>query len=260
MPKSPLKYQKNMRLYIAVVRKPDRPWLRKTGNTYQLIPGENHWETRGYYIFCDGVKINETAAGPSSTYNLTKHGTYTAVSVEWSGLESEPSKELVISRPAKLSILKEKPNDFSWTNQRWIVGRREVIEKEALKANKAVKETVHLYDSVIATAEYKSGKISAEFDLNADGDAIRRKFYKDGVLEKREYYSSEDELKVREIFDRDEYIIEQMVHFEDGKPQQHWFYEKGVPVKLITKEGNGRNAKQGPGTYMKKELDWVKVK
>jgi len=98
-------------------------------------------------------------------------------------------------------------------------------------------------------------------DLNKDGKAIRRCFYEDGQMVKRDYFTRDGKLDARELFDDTGFIIEQMIHFHGGKtPDMHWFIEKGVPQKLVTQISDGRAARQGPGTYEKQGLDWVKVK
>ena len=40
-----LLYQREVDVYVSVVRLPDPPHLRSTVASTELIPGENHWET-----------------------------------------------------------------------------------------------------------------------------------------------------------------------------------------------------------------------
>lgn len=258
---TPLQYQRNLQSYIAIVRNPDAPWMRKTAAGAELIPGENHRETRGYFIFSDGVKLNNEPVSPGETFTVSKPGTYTASAIEWFGLESGQCGSVKLSAPGEIRIRESKPDDFSWTAPRWIVGGKETSLAAARKASSARRETVHRVDGVIAVAESRNGKMKTRVDLNKDGKAIRRCFYEGGQMVKREYYTRDDKLDARELFDDEGFITEQMIHFHGGKtPDMHWYIEKGVPQKLISKIKMGRAAKQGPGTYEKQGLDWVKVK
>ena len=149
---SPLMWQRSSDLYAVVVRLPDRPHLRQSEGEIQLIPGENHWETRGYHLFKDGKKITGSPLRPGASLALPGEGTYTATAVEWSGLESARSLPLAIRRAAAVSILSDTPGDFSWTHDRYLVEGKEVTEEEAERAAEAVRETVHLDDGVIHRA------------------------------------------------------------------------------------------------------------
>lgn len=99
------------------------------------------------------------------------------------------------------------------------------------------------------------------FDLNRDGKAVRRSQYEGGQIVRREYYTRNGTLDARELFDDEGFIAEQMIHFHSrNTPDTHWYFEKGVPQKLVSKVFNARAARQGPGTYEKQGLDWVKLK
>ena len=65
----------------------------------------------------------------------------------------------------------------------------------------AVKETVHLVDGVIHREWYTWGQIVRRHDLNEDGQAIRRLFYHNGVLLRREFHNREGEHVSTELFD-----------------------------------------------------------
>ena len=146
---SPLMWQRSSDLYVVVIRHPDRPHLRRSAEEVHLIPGENHWETCGYHIFRDGKKITDNAIRPGDSLSLPARGTYTAVAVEWSGLESKPSLPLQITDDATLTILSEQPAGFSWTRDRYLVQGKEVSEQEAKRSKQSVLETVHLHDGVV---------------------------------------------------------------------------------------------------------------
>ena len=145
---SPLMRQRSSDLYVVVVRLPDRPHLRRSAEEVQLIPGENAWETYGYHVFKDGKKMTGNALRPGASLTLPGNGTYTAVAVEWSGLESQPSLPLTIARGATLTVVSERPSDFSWTRDQYLVQGKEVSEQEAKQSEESVRETIHLHDGV----------------------------------------------------------------------------------------------------------------
>lgn len=258
---TPLQYQRNLQSYIAIVRKPDAPWMRKTATRIELVPGENHRETRGYFIFRDGTKLNEEPVPPGGAFTASAPGIYSACAVEWFGLESTQGPSVTLSTPGEIRILKSKPDDFSWTANRWVVNGAVADEAAALAVSSAKRETVHRVDGVIATAEFRKGETKSLFDLNKDGKAIRRCFYEGGQMVKREYYTRDGKLDARELFDDEGLITEQMIHFHGGNtPDMHWYFEEGAPQRLVAQIFNARAARQGPGTYEKQGLDWVKVK
>ena len=232
---SPLLLQRSSDLYAVVVRQPDRPHLRLVGDSIQLIPGENHWETHGYHMFKNDERITDSPIRPGGSLELSGKGTYAAVAVEWSGLASEPSLPLRIRRRAVMKVLFAKPADFSWTR------KRRVVENGG-----TVVETVHLHDGVIRRSRYRDGEVSERHDLNAEGKATRRLFYRDGKLAKRQYHNRDGYHVSTELFDADGYIEESIQH---GSRPRHWWYKKGVPVKYT----------RGSDTYVKDGDRWIKT-
>ena len=233
---SPLLLQRSSDLYAAVVRLPDHPYMRRAGGEIQLIPGENHWETYGYHIFKNGEKITASPVRPGGSLELPGKGTYTAVAIEWSGLQSKPSLPLQIRRREPVTVLSDKPGDFSWTRERHVV-----------EDNETVVETVHLHDGVIRRSWYRGGEAVERHDLNAEGKATRRLFYRDGKLAKREYHDRSGYHVSTELFGADGYITESIQH---GSRPRHWWYERGVPVKYA----------RGEETYVKDGERWIKTK
>ncbi len=260
---SPLLWQRRTDVYVAVVRLPDQPHFNKAGTVLELIPGENHWETFGYYIFKEGKKITEKPLRPGETFILPSSGAYTAVAVEWSGLESKKSFPFKADGAEKLNIRFDKPADFSWTSERWLIEGKEVSKEDALSSREAVKEIVHLIEGVIHREWYTWGQIETRHDLRADGKAVRRLTYKNGKLSKREYYDKGTELTSCELFDENgNYIIESMQYRTvDGKPEEvhHFWYENGYPVRFAG-SGGRHAADEGPGLYEKEAENWVKLK
>ena len=261
---SPLLWQRRTDVYIAVVRLPDQPHLNKTGNKeIELIPGENHWETYGYNIFKDGNKLTKKSLRPGETYDLKEAGTYTATAVEWSGLEGKESFPLKVNAISTLNIRFDKPADFSWTYDRWLVDGKEVSEEEAIDKEEAVKEIVHLVEGVIHREWYNWGQIEKRHDLNSEGKAIRRLFYKNGNLAKREYFDKGVNLVSRELFDGNGDFIVESMQFQsvNGNPKEihHFWYENGCPVEFVGRGGR-HAADEGPGYYRKEGDKWVKKK
>jgi hypothetical protein len=234
---SPLLLQRSSDLYAVVVRLPDRPHLRETWDGVQLIPGENHWETYGYHILRNDERVTESPIRPGEHFELTETGSYAAIAVEWSGLESKPSLPLQAQGRASVTVLSDKPGGFSWTRNRGFAAENNMLGFD----------TIHLHDGVIRRRWYQipGGEVVKIHDLNAEGKATRRRFYKDGKLARREYHSRDGYHISTELFDADGYITESIQH---GSRPRHWWYEKGVPVKYT----------RGSDTYIKSGGRWIK--
>ena len=185
---TPVAWQRQTDVYVAVVRRPDPPCLRLRGGRLELIPGENHYETRAYRLERDGQRIPAPLLVPGASLRLQAPGAYTARAVERSALESPPSRPARLTRPTLLTVLKEKPGDFSWTEERWSVNGVAADKAKALKGPTAEKRTVHLADGVIRVETYAKGVLIRRDDLNRNGQATRRVFYKNGVRARREYW------------------------------------------------------------------------
>lgn len=241
---SPLMRQRSSDLYVVVVRLPDRPHLRRSAEQVQLIPGENAWETCGYHVFQDGQKITGDALRPGASLALPGGGKYTAVAVEWSGLESKPSLSLKIPDGTMLTVLSERPSDFSWTRDRYLVQGKEVSQQEAKRSEQAVQETIHLHDGLIRRTWYRQGEAVESHDLNLAGKAIRRLFYQQGRLARREYHDREGNHVSTEQFGPDDYMTESIQH---GSTPRQWRYERGVPLKYA----------RGSQSYVKDGTRWV---
>jgi hypothetical protein len=233
---SPLLLQRSSDLYAVVIRLPDRPHLRKVGDSVQLVPGENHWETCGYHLLKGGVKITDSPVRPGRSLELPGEGEYTAVAVEWSGLSSKPSLPLRIRSRAAVEVLPDKPDDFSWTRQ-----RRYVAD------GKTVTETVHLHDGVVQRSWYLDGGLTENHSLNAEGKATRRVFYRNGKIARRQYHDSSGYQITTELFDPDGFITESIQH---GSRPRHWWYEKGVPVKYT----------RASDTYVRDGERWIRAR
>ncbi|MHC4542455.1 MAG: hypothetical protein ACYS74_22160 [Planctomycetota bacterium] len=133
-------------------------------------------------------------------------------------------------------MLSDKPGDFSWTRERRVV-----------EDNGTVAETVHLHDGVIRRSWYRGGEVVERHDLNAEGRATRRLFYRDGRLIRREYHDRNGYHVSTELFGPDGYITESIQH---GSRPRRWRYERGVPVKYA----------RGEETYVKDGERWIKTK
>jgi hypothetical protein len=236
---SPLLRQRQTDVYVAVVRRPDRPLLRLVGGMVQLIPGEEHFETRGYHVTSGGQRITTEPLRPGATLELAKPGEYRAVAVEWCGLESEPGLPLRIGSATKLQALADPPKDFSWTEDRWSVSSKPVTEAEARKATAAIRETVHRHDGVIRREWYQQGALTQRHDLNAKGKATRRLTFEQGRLTRREYYQGDNDLVSRELLDAAGFVTES-IRFRSGsggapEEQDHWWFERGMPVRQVSR-------------------------
>jgi hypothetical protein len=219
---SPLLRQRQTDVYVAIVRKPDRPWLRRLGNAIQVLPGEHHAETRGYQLFKEGQQPLDHLVRPGETIAVQTPGEYRAVAVEWSGLKSEPSNPFLIDRPQTVQALAETPADFTWSTERWS------------DAARTCKEIVHSYDGVIRREYFTAGTLASAHDLNAAGKAIRRLTYRAGQIALREYYTAADLRISREVFAPEGNITETVRLAADGTTEvEHWWFERGMPVKLV---------------------------
>jgi hypothetical protein len=218
--------QRQTDVYVAVIRKPDRPVFRVAAGVVQLVPGEEHCETAGYHLLRDGRRITPHLLAAGAITQL-QPGEYRAVAAEWSGLESEPSAPLRVTASARLQVLADAPKDFSWTGDRWLEAR-------------SVREIVHLYDGVIHREWYRGNVLARRHDLNAEGKAIRRLAFQNGKLAQREYHDREGKLLNREVFNADGFLTESIRFGEEGgKPLElvHWWFERGMPVKQVSRDG-----------------------
>ncbi len=236
----PLLWQRQTDVYVAIIRQPDAPHFRPQGGEVQLIPGENHWETFGYRIFKDGKPLAEDALRPGTTIMLSGEGTYTAIAIEWSGLEGKPSLPLKISKATELAILEDQPEDFSWTHDVWKVAGNTVTAEKALTAPTAMRETVHLQDGIIALEAYSKGVLIRRDDLDHEGIARRKQYYKSGALTKRDYFTDEGIIS-RELFDPHGWKTEETIwRYKNGKQTvfEQWWYKEGTPVKRVMNGGS----------------------
>ena len=240
---SPLMWQRQTDIYVAVVRMPDPPHLRRQDERIELLPGENHWETRGYQVFRDGTPITTGLLPPGKMLEVRGEGTYSAVAVEWSGLKSEPSAALHLDNGAMMHVLPSTPDDFSWTRERYLVDRQEVARPVAEQSAQAVREIVHLQDGVIHREWLSGGQLTERHDLNPDGKPIRRLFYTDGKLSRREYHDADGRQVSTEHFNQEGFITESVIG------RSHWWYERGVPIKFTN----------GSDTFVPKDDHWIRL-
>ena len=234
---NPLLYQRQTDCYIVVVRKPHRPVLRLRAGGLELIPGELHYETRGYRLFRDGRPVSGDLAKPGARVRLPGGGTYAAAAVEWSGLESAPGQGVRVKGPATLTVLKDKPADFAWTRRVWKVGGRPAPKAEALRAPQAEATVEHVYDGVIARETWRKGKLTHHEDLNAQGKPIRLLDYRAGKLASRVYKAPDGHVHSREFFGPDGYKTEYVRYYGSpgrrGKVYCHWRYQKGRIMQWV---------------------------
>jgi len=232
---NPLVYQRQTDCYVVVARLPFAPHLRVRDGLAELIPGELHWETRGYRILQDGKSVSDRVLGPGETFALPGPGTYTAIAVEWSGLESPASLPLEIGGGAEVHVLHERPADFSWTREAWKVAGEAVAREQAMKAPEAEMELVHLHDGVIARETWRGGSRVSHVDLNETGQPIRFQDFENGKLIKQVYRTAEGLLVSEEAYAADgfktDYIRYDTRAGREGREIDHWWYDKGRPTK-----------------------------
>jgi hypothetical protein len=242
-PDSPLLHQRQTDIYVAIVRRPDRPWLQaSTSGGLNLIPGESHYETYGYHILKNDKLITKVPVRPDETFPLESSGQYTAVAVEWSGLKSLPSAQVTIEKPLTLQVLNHVPGEFEWTEDVWRVEDKVVSADKAPAASKSVKDIIHRYDGLIHRELYQNGKLIQRTDYNLQKQPIRIVKYRNGQPAERRHLNRKGQLVSLENFASDGYIIESIYYrYPNDKRQiiyDQWFYEKGGPVKRISKEKN----------------------
>ncbi len=235
---SPLMRQRMTDMHLVVVRRPDRPHLRLAGDSIELIPGEQHRETLGDHLLLGDKRVTQEPIVPGEPFLLEQSGTWRAVAVEHSGLESEPS--LPIKLPVgNLVIHNRTPADFSWTSTR---------------ERNGVLETIHLHDGLIRREWYKNSALTRRHDLNATGKATRRTQYNDGRITTREYYKPDGHLVSRELFDESGSVTVQIRFKPEANgnardiPRETWHYDQGMPIRHL-KHDTGRE-------YFKKKDRW----
>lgn len=250
-----LVHQRETDVYVSVVRLPDPPHLRRTATGAELIPGENHWETYGYRFERDGERTTGELRRPGQTVTLDRPGVYRAVAVEWSGLEGKPSLTLELRPGTHLTVLCEKPDDFSWTARVWLDNGAEVDEQKARAAEAAACEVRHLYDGVIRRERFERGVLTRAEDLNADGVATRRLTYRNGKLHMREYWRPGQKGPIsREIFGTDGFKTDEIRWRYGGQKEEydHWWYDRGWPIRRLHREGREVYEKRGDTWHMVK--------
>ena len=245
----PLVFQRQTDCYIVVVRRPFAPHLRLKGAQVELIPGEFHWETRGYRLLRDGKAVSAKLLRPGEGVSLPAAGTYTAVSVEWSGLESPPSLTLKVRGRAAGKVMRQKPADFSWTREAWEVSGKTAPRAAAMKAPKAVMALTHLHDGVIAKEEWRNGRRVSRADLNEAVKPIRLQFFENGKLKKRVYRTPEGIVKSIELFGPDGLKTEYGAYYvspnKRGSMYRNWRFERGKLVRMV-KRGSALFDVMGP--------------
>ena len=104
-----------------------------------------------------------------------------------------------------------------------------------MKAPEATMELVHLHDGIIATETWRKGRRVERVDLNEDGKPIRLCRFANGRMVERLYKTPTGVLSSREVYGPDGFKTE-YVKFDTrpgrgGREYDHWWYERGKPVK-----------------------------
>ena len=251
-PDNPLLRQRQTDVYVSVIRLPDPPHIRRGHNTIEVIPGENHWETFGYRLERNGEILNQEPFTPGTRFEAKRPGTYRAIAVEWSGLHGKPSLPFQLAGPEVFTVLQEKPEDFTWTNEIWSVNGKHVSEAEAHRSDHSTKEVRHIHDGLIQRQYYVDGHVRRSEDLASNGTVIRQIIFQNGKMSNRRYFSSDGKPVSLERFAGDGFKTEEILWStrckkRDGNPKilHHWFYDKGFPVKHIADGGKVVREKKG---------------
>ena len=213
-------HQRQTDLFVTVVRLPDSPYLRIESGSIELIPGENHYETKGYEIFKDNVPIGSALSIGGTTVSVGDAGTYTARAVEHSGLKGRISNELVVTTSSNsIDVLSAKPANFSWTYTLWNVGgassteaivtdpatasgigtlihKGEVnnifgiytVPHQDLYVNGLITER-HFYQSVDTVSMFTP--ITRKIYYNTSGFRIKQEYYKDALMVSEEIFNGD---------------------------------------------------------------------
>lgn len=233
----PLLYQRQTDCYIVVTRLPFRPHLRLNDGVVQLIPGEHHWETRGYRVLHDGEPIDKKLLHAGDSFELTRSGKYTAAAVEWSGLKSPPSLPLHIERATSGKVLQRVPDNFSWTRHRWTVQAKGVDSHQAASAPQATMELVHLHDGVIAREQWHAGSRVSRVDFNEEGKPIRHQYFKNGKLQRRVFVNVHGLRVSDEHYGEDGFKTQYVKYYASPRHHdgidRHWWFDRGRPIKYV---------------------------
>jgi hypothetical protein len=87
----------------------------------------------------------------------------------------------------------------------------------------------------------------------AHGDRRQIRATENGKLAQREYHDRDGKLLNREALDAEGFIAESIRYGDDsGKPFEavHWWFERGTPVKQVSKEG----------AFAKQSDQWIATK
>jgi hypothetical protein len=234
---NPLLYQRQTNCYIVVGRMPDPPSLRLVNGMIQLIPGENHWETRGYRLFRNGNPLSGELLKAGAGFEISESGEYHASAVEWSGLESPKSLPINLSGQSTGLVLEDVPEDFSATVRVWEVDGKTIPKADAMKAAQASMQLIHSHDGMIATEIWKNGQRVSHVDYNDGGKPIRFQEFSESKLKKQVYQTPEGDLASEEFYGADgfktDYIKYEIRPGRIGQVARRWTYKQGRPVSMI---------------------------
>ena len=233
---NPLIYPVQTDCYIVVTRQPDSSHLRLDDDRIEIIPGQRHAEIRHYRLLRNGAPYPDgnTVYAPSASLTVNDTGAFTAVAVEWSGLESPPSNALVVANaPADGDVHRNIPDDFSWTYEQ-TVGDTTYTKH---------RHDEGVFDRTISQAFRNGGRWVRE-DLDHDGRVVRHTEYDapDGTLLKRIYYrhdgppERETWVYSEEKFDATDGYKTEYVRYrvpvgpDSGSEYEHWWYSDGRPI------------------------------
>ena len=227
---SPLLRQRQTDVYVVVVRQPDAPWLRQHEQAVELIPGEEHYETKGYHLYRDGKQVTRDPVQPGEAIDLPA-GEYRATAIEYCGLQSPQSNQIAVSEDARLRVLTDAPEDFSWFRREFFIDGSQVADVSLLEGRSFEKRVIHRASKrTLRTERFEGGELVARLDFGGHKHATRRRYYEDGRLKVREYFGPENAVCSREVFDEAGDVVTWTTFAPDGRETNHWRYTAGMPV------------------------------
>ena len=280
-------HQRQTDLFVSVVRLPDSPYLRIEGGSIELIPGENHYETkriRDLQRQCSNRLVPLSISG--TTVSVGDAGTYTARAVEHSGLKGRISNQLVVTTTSNsIDVLSAKPANFDWTYKLWSSPRRKYREQLYWDPATAtgVSSTIHLGEvpnlfGIFAMTHqdiYANGlltqrnfvktsdtptlnaPITRKIYYNTSGFRIKQEYYRDNLMVSEEIFNGDTAgIKTEEtLWDIDVNTglrdLNEKWYYDDGTGgTESWrtgTYAAGHPVRLET-DGD---------VYLFDGTDWV---
>ncbi len=242
-------------VYLAVVRRPDRPALAARDDAIVLHPGFNHRETRGYALYVDGETVSGEPWDPRQPLTLPQGKQLQAAAVEWCGLRSELSPAMPLGTGARvLRYDPQRPAELDAPRQRLMVvgveGKLSSAPRGATVQGlpQAAVQFTTGDGQPLAEEYYERGRLQRRHELTPDGRTTLIQEYQEGRLSKRTIRDPEERLLRIEHLDPQGYLtkcesfsrgrLSSWIEYRDREPATRTvFTAKGKEIGFENRNG-----------------------